>query len=79
MWIQGGQLELEELEPKMKSVSHMSAPLGRFPPLTVKEFQVATATPGAKETAGLLTWAQLMEITLELAPWSPVFEKLFRL
>ena len=49
----------------MKSVSHMSAPLGRFPPLTVKEFQVATATPGAKETAGPLTWAQLMEITLE--------------
>lgn len=57
----------------MKSVSHMSDPLGRFPPLTVMEFQAVTATPpslvrGALGTAGPLTWAQLMEITLELAP-----------
>ena len=35
----------EELEAKMQSVSQVSAPLGRVPPLTVKEFQAVTATP----------------------------------
>lgn len=67
----------------MQSVSQMSAPLGISPPLTVKEFQAVTVTPPslvrvARGTARPLTLAQLMEITLELAPWSSVFEKLFQ-
>lgn len=67
----------------MQSVSQVSAPLGRVPLLTVKEFQAVTTAPpvllrGARGTVGPPTWAQLIEMTLELAPWSFVFEKLFQ-